>query len=199
MLKRGIKTEAQNYRPISLLPLISKVIVKLVHKPTHDYPQRDKLLYIYQSGYRANHFTDTCLSQIHLQNGFDFLDHKTLSDKIKGITFSDKVLFLSHKQNIFASLDIVFSKGPYTADFLKDLFYGLYCFCYISMILHQTCQGVTYTYLRKKTLSKEFGNRCAFFVDIMLSIYFGEYKTKFIFSSKGENLSELNITYDSKE
>ena len=67
------------------------------------------------------------------------------------------------------------------------------------MILHQTCQRVTYTYLRKKTLSKEFGNTCAFFVDIMLSIYFGEYKTKFIFSSKGENLSELNITYDSKE
>ena len=172
MLKRGIKTEAQNYRPISLLPLISKVIVKLIHKQTHDYPQRNKLLYIYQPGYRANHSTDTCLSQIHLQNGFDFLDHKTLSDKIKGITF---------------------------ADFLKDLFYGLYCFCYISMILHQTCQRVTYTYLRKKTLSKEFGNRCAFFVDIMLSIYFGEYKTKFIFSSKGENLSELNITYDSKE
>ena len=32
--KKGIKTEAKNYRPISLLPLISKVIQKSIHNQT---------------------------------------------------------------------------------------------------------------------------------------------------------------------
>ena len=62
LFKTGIKTEAKNYRPISLLPLISKLIVKLIHDRTQDYSQRNELLYIYQSGFRANHTTNTCLS-----------------------------------------------------------------------------------------------------------------------------------------
>ena len=53
LLRKGIKTEAKNYRPISLLHLISK-----------DYLQRKELLYSYPSGFRANHSTDTCFSQL---------------------------------------------------------------------------------------------------------------------------------------
>ena len=50
----GIKTEAENYIPISLLPLISKVIEKSIHNQTQDFLQRNGLLYFYQSGFRAN-------------------------------------------------------------------------------------------------------------------------------------------------
>ena len=64
LFKKGAKIEAKTCRPISLLPLISKVIEKSIHKQTHDYLQRNKLLYSYQSGFRANHSTDTCLSQL---------------------------------------------------------------------------------------------------------------------------------------
>ena len=63
LFKNSIITEAKNYRPISLLPLISKVIEKPIRDQTQDYLQRNKLLYNYQSGFRANHSTDTCLSQ----------------------------------------------------------------------------------------------------------------------------------------
>ena len=44
LFKKGINTEAKSYRPISLLPLIAKVIEKSIHDQTQDYPQR--LLYI---------------------------------------------------------------------------------------------------------------------------------------------------------
>ena len=41
LLKKGIKTEAKSYRPISLLPLISKVTEKSIHDQTRDYLQRN--------------------------------------------------------------------------------------------------------------------------------------------------------------
>ena len=45
--KKGSKPEAKNDRPISLLPLISKVIGKIIHDQTQLYLQRDELLYSY--------------------------------------------------------------------------------------------------------------------------------------------------------
>ena len=131
LFKNSIITEAKNYRPISLLPLISKVTEKSIRDQTQDYLQRNKLLHSYQSGFRANHSTDTCLSQltdmilnsakngkhtgmvlIDLQKAFGTLDHKILSDKMKCIGFSDKTIkwFYSYLTNrvIFVSLGTAF-------------------------------------------------------------------------------------------
>ena len=48
--KKGSLTEASNYRPISLLPLISKVIEKAIHDQTSAFFNPRNLLYNYQSG-----------------------------------------------------------------------------------------------------------------------------------------------------
>ena len=48
--KKGSLTEASNYRPISLLPLISKVIEKVIHDQTSAFLNSRNLLYNYQSG-----------------------------------------------------------------------------------------------------------------------------------------------------
>ena len=95
-----MNTEAKNYSPISLLPVISKLIEKSIHDQTQDYLQRNGLLYIYQSGFGANHSADACLSRlldkilngadngkhtgviiIDLQKAFDTLDHTILLEK----------------------------------------------------------------------------------------------------------------------
>ena len=47
LFKKGSKTDPSNYRPISLLPLLSKVFERIV---------------LDQSGFRKNHSTDRCLS-----------------------------------------------------------------------------------------------------------------------------------------
>ena len=47
LFKKGSKPEAKNYRPISLFPLISKVIGKIIHDQTQLYHQRNELLYSY--------------------------------------------------------------------------------------------------------------------------------------------------------
>ena len=97
-----------------LLYLISKVIEKLTHDQTQDYLQRNRLLYIYQSVFRANHSTDICLSSLtdvilnDAENGKHWYDFNqsseafwnvrsyNLLDKMKCISFSDKKIKWFH-------------------------------------------------------------------------------------------------------
>ena len=114
-----------------LLPLISKAIEKSIHHQMRDYLQINELLYNYQSGFGANHCTDTYLSQLtdmilngaenekhtgmilfHLQKAFDTLDQKILLGKIKCIGFPDNTMkwlnyYLTNK-DFFPSLGTVF-------------------------------------------------------------------------------------------
>ena len=71
--KKGSFLEPKNYRPISLLPIVSKLFEKIIHDQTQQYLDEKKILYTYQSGFRAKHSTSTCLSllQNKILNGFD--------------------------------------------------------------------------------------------------------------------------------
>ena len=73
IFKKGSKTDPQNYRPISLLPLISKVIEKVIHDQTQSYLSENDILYKYQSGFRSNHSTNSCLVYLTdlISKGFD--------------------------------------------------------------------------------------------------------------------------------
>ena len=65
----SIKLEAKNYRPISLLLLILKVIEESLHDQTQDYLQRNELLKMYQSGFRSSNSKDLFFVSV---NGHDF-------------------------------------------------------------------------------------------------------------------------------
>ena len=112
LFKKGSKDDPKNYRPISLLPQISKVIEKLVHEQVQEYLNKNKIFYRYQSGFRPFHSTDTCLSYlsdkiiqglenrmstgmilIDLQKAFDTIDHEIFLEKIKYLGFADSVIF----------------------------------------------------------------------------------------------------------
>ena len=62
--KKTIKTNPENYRPISLLPLISKIIERIIYNQTQEFLDQNKVLYKYQSGFRKGHSTDSCLSYL---------------------------------------------------------------------------------------------------------------------------------------
>ena len=100
LFKKGSKTDPRNYRPISLLPLISKLIEKAIHIQTQEYLDKNGLIYKFQSGFRKNCSTDSCLAQltdyiikgmnkeqhigtilIDLLKAFDTLDHDALLKK----------------------------------------------------------------------------------------------------------------------
>ena len=58
LFKKGSKTNPQNY-PISLLPLLSKIIERIVHDQTEEFLSKNKLLHRFQLGFRKSYSTKT--------------------------------------------------------------------------------------------------------------------------------------------
>ena len=104
LYKKGSVTEPCNYRPISLLPLISKVIEKVIHDQTSTFLNSKNLLYTYQSGFRKKYSADFFLSYLNdqilkgfnkgmmtgmflidLQKVFDTIYHEVLLQKLYAI------------------------------------------------------------------------------------------------------------------
>ena len=120
LFKKGSKTNPSNYRPILLLPLISKVIEKLIHEQTSTFLAKNEILYNYQSGFRKKHSTDSFLTFLYdkilkgfdeglmtgmilidLQKAFDTIDHDILLQKLNAIGFSNHTIgwFKSYLSN----------------------------------------------------------------------------------------------------
>ena len=71
--KKGTKTDPKNFRSISLLPMVSKIIEKVIHDQTMNYLTENSILYRHQSGFRKNHSTDTSFAYLtdKILAGFD--------------------------------------------------------------------------------------------------------------------------------
>ena len=64
IFKLGEKCLPTNYRPISVLPAISKVIEKHISRHMHQYLAKYNLLHDAQSGFRSNHSCQSALVNI---------------------------------------------------------------------------------------------------------------------------------------
>ena len=62
--KKSYKTDPQNYHPISRLPLLSKFIERFVHDQKEEFLRKNKILFRFQSSFRKNCITDTCLGHL---------------------------------------------------------------------------------------------------------------------------------------
>ena len=102
LYKKDDPVNFSNYRPISLLPSISKIFEKVICKQLADYLEENNLMYKYQYGFRRYHSKE--YAALHLLNylnsevdarriplnvyldlskAFDFLSHSILLDKLK--------------------------------------------------------------------------------------------------------------------
>ena len=62
LFKSGNKDDLDNYRPISILPILSKILEKAVFHQLHSYLSKNSLLSPYQSGFRASHSTQLAIT-----------------------------------------------------------------------------------------------------------------------------------------
>ncbi|XP_066930768.1 uncharacterized protein [Clytia hemisphaerica] len=104
-------TKLKDYRPISILPVLSKVYERVILTQLCDFIERNSLYRPNQSGFRKGHTTTTLLlklrddiikamnkSEITLSilidysKAFDTIDHFTLIDKLKKLNFSSMSL-----------------------------------------------------------------------------------------------------------
>ena len=120
LYKKDSKFDFNNYRPISILPSLSKVFEKIIHKQIYDYFETNKLFFISQYGFRSHHSTELATIElvdkiliemdkgnipltifIDLSKAFDTIDHDILLYKLKyyGINHNSLKLIKSYLSN----------------------------------------------------------------------------------------------------
>ena len=115
--KKDDETLFTNYRPISLLPVISKIFERIMYNQVFDFFTKNKLFYKSQYGFRKGHSTEFATLEIidritekmdknetpiniylDLSKAFDTLDHEILLEKLNyyGIRDTSLKLFQSY-------------------------------------------------------------------------------------------------------
>ncbi len=132
LFKKDDETCFSNYRPISLLPSISKVFEKAIFIQLFCYFQSNKLFYKHQYGFRTGHSTelaaleliDTLTEQLDkgeipfvifldLSKAFDTLDHSILTEKLQyyGVHSTELELFKNYLSDRQQYVDIEGTKS----------------------------------------------------------------------------------------
>ena len=115
LFKKGSRLDPGNYRPVSVLSVLSKILERAVDFQLKEYLERKHVLYGKQSGFRSRFSTDTCLIGLtdfvkremaqgncvgmvllDLQKAFDTVNHDILLSKMTAIGVTSISWFKSY-------------------------------------------------------------------------------------------------------
>ena len=111
IFKEGDPDDITNYRPISILPIISKIFERAAANQIVDFLEKNNLLNQNQHAYRKGHSTETCLfelmndtyknldkklfvavAKLDLSKAFDSISHDLLLQKMKTLGLENSAL-----------------------------------------------------------------------------------------------------------
>ena len=118
LYKKNSNLEVGNYRPVSILSIVSKILESAVYVQLETYLVENNILHEYQSGFRKAYSADTCLIHLldhikvnnaaglytgmillDLQKAFDTVYHEILCRKLKTMGVGSTDWFMSCLQN----------------------------------------------------------------------------------------------------
>ena len=163
LYKANDPMKVSNYRPVSVLPVFSKILERIMDNQLLSFINKHKLLYAYQFGFRINHAPELALLCLvdkvsdALENGeyvlglfldfskaFDTVNHEILFAKleflgIRGICLQWFRNYLSNREQYVVYNDAVSSRQHITCGVPRGYILGPCYFCYTSMIwpMHQ--------------------------------------------------------------
>eukprot|EP00662_Eupelagonemidae_sp_cell21_P057012 gene57012-biopygen31242 len=102
--KKGCRQDPANYRPIALLPAISRVVERMIAVQLRSHVERNNILPLFQHGFRTAHSCETAIMHTvnemagakrdgehvvivscDLASAFDSLEHSVLMQKLEHI------------------------------------------------------------------------------------------------------------------
>ena len=127
VFKAGCKSNVENYRPISVLSIVSKIIERAVHDQMYSYLSLNHFLNPSQSGFRSQYSTSTTVIDVEdfilknmdegkvtgaifldLKKAFDTVNHSLLLNKLKKFGIRDIEInwFKSYLNNRMQSVKV---------------------------------------------------------------------------------------------
>ena len=109
MYKSDDRSKCENYRSISILPVVSKIFEKEIFKQLYDYLSENTLISEFQSGFRPKHSTLSLLLQM-CDNWLENMDEGKITGLIsldikKAFDSIDHVILMSKMKNQFGIYD----------------------------------------------------------------------------------------------
>ena len=158
IFKSGDRTNTSNYRPITILPVLSKIIEKAVHMQLYTFLKENNLLAREQFGFRPNLSTEVALAHLtdnildNMDNGlvtgavfldlsiaFDTVDHQLLLKKLRSLGLDNNSMdwfksYLSAREQVVSIGNCLSLLSLSQLEYRRAAYLGHYCLSFTSMI-----------------------------------------------------------------